>query len=96
MRHTITVTDEDIERGVRKSYKFCPIACAMRRKKWDVLAVIEQYAEIDVEGDEVKFKLPYDAQKFIVNFDTGKEVAPFEFEVDIDYNGPEDRDLKGV
>ena len=79
MAVTITVTQEDIDQGIRESYYSCPIARAAERAlKWRVMV----YTDTILVGDSgCDYKLPESAQEFISRFDTGKPVKPFSFEV---------------
>ena len=76
----VSVTHEHIEKGLLKSCTLCPIALALR-------ALGDQYSY--VVGDrylynihqEIVALLPEEARAFIVRFDAGDYVEPFEFEV---------------
>jgi len=72
----ITVTKEDIFKGIRADCSGCPIALAARRKF---------FGEVDVFAGHIwtqsgSYRLPQVALDFIQKFDTGKKAKPFEFE----------------
>ena len=75
----IKVTQDDIDNGERHRCYRCPIAHAMCRTLGASIAVTqEKYYR---EEDDGKY-LPTEAQRFILDFDAGRPVAPFEFEVE--------------
>lgn len=74
----IRVTKEDIINGESGSCDNCPIARAIIRTfNIDDVAVDATY--IDIE-DRV-YRTPVVAAEFIYNFDDGKTVEPFDFEL---------------
>ena len=88
----ITVTKEDIKRGIRQSPFSCPIALALERKRVNVDAVKEGAVFLheweDPEpgcesGDQVKISLPLKAKNFIGDFDNGYPVKPFTFNLNL-------------
>lgn len=81
----VDVTAEDIAHGEREDCTKCPIARALRRHKgFEKAYVNDQYVEIDHENrHENLYRLPQEAVDFIRNFDDGKEVRPFKFELDL-------------
>lgn len=75
----IIVTANDIKRGVRGKGDTCPIAFAMR-KHWPQAVVFNR--EFYRDPLELDFRpLPLTAITFIDDFDRGREVKPFAFEV---------------
>lgn len=86
----IAVTADHIKRGVAREYCGCPIALAINEK-------IEKSGYIAIVANRVRFKhtiihdkeilfsetIPRVASDFIGNFDSGRPVEPFEFEVDL-------------
>lgn len=78
----ISITQSDIDQGKRHEARFCPIAMAasraFHRDIW--IGWIRGYSHPHV-SPEVVFSLPADARVFVQEFDDGKEVQPFEFEV---------------
>lgn len=74
----ITVTQKDIAKGKRYDCGYCPTALAIQRaSKNEDVAVMGMRCEIDGE----LFDLPEKAILFIHNFDLGKPVKPFSFEI---------------
>lgn len=73
----ITVTREDITNGQKCSTNRCPIALAATRATRHHVIVSTSY--IMLPGIEVP--LPNSACTFIGEFDSGRTVEPFEFEV---------------
>jgi hypothetical protein len=78
----ISVTAEDIARGMRGDSSCCAIALACQRLDFD---------EIEVDSEEITFKLsatirgraklPHAASRFVLDFDEDKDlVSPLEFE----------------
>ena len=94
---TISVTQEDINQGVKSNCRACPIALATLRIL-EVAQIPFDKEFIDVVhraiythgingylGNKgIKFKLPIEATHFISCFDNGLPVVPFSFEIDID------------
>lgn len=84
----IKVTQSDIDTGKRISCRECPVARAITR-------VLDPLWEVDVDGMSaylfdytpshavVTRTLPYEARVFILGFDSGRKVEPFEFKLDI-------------
>ncbi len=78
----IQVTQEDINQGVRQECEKCPIALAVIR------AIGPQAATMRISVDdawvdigEESWCLPRSAARFVSDFDSGKAVTPFEFEL---------------
>ena len=75
----ITVTQNNIDNGVPKNSCKCPIARALKQ--------IFPGEDIEVKrssiyiGKSIHYAMPLKACYFIVDFDEGREVYPFEFEV---------------
>lgn len=80
---TITVTQDDIEKGEATNCHYCPIAIAAKRafKAYSVSCAVRLLIYTD-ETSYKKYKLPDEALNFIGDFDNGKGVEPFEFEID--------------
>lgn len=70
---TITVTQEDIDRGVKGSADKCPIGLAVQRAYAAGLRFTEKQGEAG---------LPDNAAEFQWRFDAGLEVKPFSFRVE--------------
>lgn len=77
---TVEVTAEDIARGVPQNLISCPIALALLRATGRDWIVYETFVED--EGD-TKLPLPGPAVGFISDFDAGRPVRPFAFEVEL-------------
>lgn len=72
----ITVTQDDIEHGVRGSYRFCPIAAALNRNgEYNV----KVYQDTIWMGDR-EYRICSDViLSFIAAFDAKESVKPIEF-----------------
>jgi hypothetical protein len=89
MVYKIEVTDEDIRisRGLMSSgsghslRNCCPIALAVRRQTPFQRAEVGMVALHYLADGYVT--LPFEAQRFVRNFDTGRTVTPISFEIDI-------------
>ena len=81
MKHIIKVTQEDIDRGVRRHDAHCPIANAIRGMGYYGVSVAGIMACFYTDdGFEHEIFLPSKAQEFANHFDDGNNVEPFEFE----------------
>lgn len=76
----IEVTQEDIENGVPCKSLYCPIALAVSRKL-GIPVYIGIYTVCAEHNDLAK--LPYKATKWITQFDIGRKVEPFSFDLDV-------------
>lgn len=84
MQHLdVTVTKEDISKGVPRSARRCPIALALKRHGYDKvrvgfsgIAIRREYRYRD-DFAVVTFVPSYTVQHFITAFDGGREVKPF-------------------
>ncbi len=81
---TITVTQEDIDGGSKGSPYCCPIANAC--KKLDKEKATAEKSGVSVGETTIRLgglytDLPHDACQFIADFDAGKPVKPFTFEL---------------
>jgi len=77
----IKVTKEDITKGVEKGTTTCPIALAVKRISPFVLRYVLGIDIWDTEGN--RYSMPLKAQNFIINFDAGEKVKPFNFKLEI-------------
>lgn len=86
----ITVTQEDIDRGVRANPWWCPIAAAIRRTLYpDTVCCgpvrITDKGYVSVTGDIRLHDRLIGAEgqigQFLSDFDSGKDVYPFSFEL---------------
>lgn len=87
----INVTQEDIENGIRHSCFSCPIALAVKRETGCNCSVesanFHLKARIFMMGSYEAYFPGKEAEDFINNFDGGKPVKPFSFELDVDFPG---------
>jgi hypothetical protein len=75
----ITVTKEDIQRGIRSSACSCPIARACNRQTRPTRVFGVTMRVDTVLGGSQSFDLSRRAQQFIARFDRKKKVKPFSF-----------------
>ena len=79
MKYIISVTQEDIRSGAPLCGHACPIALAAGRVIEDEIRVGREY--MSRRGNSVL--MPIQARKFVSDYDRGKKVEPFEFEIDL-------------
>lgn len=88
MKHKVSVMQEHINRGIPSTDNLCPIALAMGSlglKEVSISAGFARYIADD-DGTVCECTLPLEANRFIHDFDDGKEVKPFIFETsDVKY-----------
>ena len=75
----IKVTQQDIELGMRFSSLRCPVACAIKRAADAAVAV----GATSVIIYDQRLPLPAVAELAIRDFDAGRVILPFEFELDV-------------
>jgi hypothetical protein len=81
----IKVTQRDIDKGTRASQNSCPIAraiCRTFKKNKYAIDVSVRSSFIKVYGS-CHYGIPKICQDFILNFDIGRKVEPFEFELNM-------------
>jgi len=81
----IKVTQEHIENGCKKACLFCPVALALEArtgKEWSV-GIYDAYCTHKSDDGPTLHTLPDSAKDFILYFDSGLPVEPFEFELEI-------------
>ena len=85
MKTIVSVTKEHIAQGKRENAGSCPIALAVKS-----LLPVKKTRQVRVYTDQLKLTrvirksaLPLEAKNFILKFDSGKDVEPFSFLVDI-------------
>lgn len=90
MKLKVKVTQEHIDQAKRGDCCYCPIALAVRKHGYQTpfVGVVTIYPHgVDIHGNfNLPFKaarMPLEAVDFARNFDYGREVEPFEFEVEI-------------
>lgn len=76
---TVKVTADDIEKGERGNPCFCPIAQAVRRELDLQVPHLTEVGELCMIVRSATFRLPDTARKFVDDFDSGRDVEPFEF-----------------
>jgi hypothetical protein len=83
MKITVSVTQEDIDKGCKGDYTACPIQRAVAR---------QVDARVEVTESEITFEKNYHwdgvttpivARDFIRSYDGNEQVAPFSFELEI-------------
>jgi len=99
---TISVTQDDINSGVREDCNKCPVARAISRHfpgEWvsvtgDTVSIYDNYdtEEDYYSGCVADYYLPESVAQFVSDFDKGKTVMPFEFVIDTDESHLEDDD----
>ena len=85
----IKVTQKHIDNG-SATCTHCPIALAIRETHLplglsvEVTATLARFVPLDgewVSSDQVLYRLPDEAQRFVSDFDRSKRPEPFEFEM---------------
>lgn len=76
----VVVTQADIEEGIRRDCRQCPIARALQRQTGDGTWTVRPVLAHAAEGPF--YYLPPIARDFITFFDAGMSAAPFEFELE--------------
>src|SRR2546423_13684013 len=77
----ITVTAEDIDGGIRRDPHNCPVARALRRAGVAHSGVGGIAVMLGNQDQRMMVFLPGPAQEWIMQFDWGQPVQPFEFEI---------------
>lgn len=75
----IDVTQYDIDNGIRCDSKLCPVAIALRRTTGRICEAGASLLWIGNYGCDQ----PDDVKNFINNFDGGRAVEPFSFELEM-------------
>jgi hypothetical protein len=77
----VEVTEKDIRTGIQADCMECPIALAINRSLGSGHARVRRH-RIDMYNPTLKcIPLPSEARAFVLDFDRGKEVLPFSFEI---------------
>jgi len=81
MKLEVTVTQDDIDKGVRGQPGCCPIARALARTCPRIHASVgDRTADLYADGEWLyETDLPREAKAFVAAFDAEKPVAPFTF-----------------
>jgi len=78
----VSITSFDIAQGKKSSARFCPVASALsrafERDIWVGWAFCYSHPD---SLPKMILPLPQEAQDFVINFDQGKNVEPFDFEI---------------
>lgn len=80
MKHTITVTQEDISEGLAIDCERCPIARAIARKFPEHR--VNVLGDVVIIGREF-YNLPGECAIFVHHFDNLRPVKPFSFTLDM-------------
>jgi hypothetical protein len=83
-RATVTVTQEDIDKGIRGSDEHCPIALATRRALGAPFVVVDcSSITLRDEGQNIyaETETPCQACLFVHDFDAGQPVKPITLEL---------------
>ena len=79
----VKVTEEHIAKGKRRAMSFCPIALAIKEQASNShVDVMPRHVYIGLGDDTRICDLPQIAHDFVVAFDMGNDVHPFEFETE--------------
>jgi hypothetical protein len=77
----VNVTASHIKRGVSGDSSSCPVALALRGKKYTFISVNDEIEFVNRSGSIVTVPSPKSVAKFIDRFDDGKKVKPFSFKL---------------
>lgn len=77
---TVSVTQENIDKGVARACTFCPIALALRDLGDRYSYIVNGRSLYNIHHERVAY-LPLEASWFVQDFDAGRHVDPFTFEV---------------
>lgn len=80
LRMIVEVTQEDIDNGQRAVPSACPIARAIRK---NFMGATVNRTNVKLDGWGKSTELPQIAKNFVNDFDNGKPVRPFDFELDL-------------
>lgn len=77
----IQVTEEDISRGLKGDCHKCPIALAAYKVLGDIFQGVTRDTIYYKRGDLIKGFYSNKIKQFVEDFDNGRKVEPFEFEI---------------
>ena len=82
----IEITEDDIMDGWPRDCEYCPVALAVCRAlaippRWVNVADTMLYLHLHLDEEEWAIALPSVVKRFINDFDKGKDVHPFSFEL---------------
>lgn len=78
----MVVTKKNIRKGNRQGATSCPIALALNDAGFNAVMVRHKFVWCYGNGIFNEVNLPEEAQEFILKFDRGEKVQPFEFELE--------------
>ena len=95
----ITVTQDDIDNGVKENPFKCPVSLAVQRafkdSGADEVSTSAMGISVRTEDKEISFaNVPAIARLFYKAFDTGQYVSPFMFDAEFDLKEPEEEKLE--
>jgi hypothetical protein len=72
-----------IDQGAQRSFTSCPIALAIKDQcpQFDKVKVDHGWIDIQQEGRDYEYMMKTPERQFVMDFDMGKNPAPFEFEL---------------
>lgn len=73
----IRVLKSHIKKGIPRQFSSCPVALAVKKAMPGCRRIEVGYGWISVDGNDIR--IPNKVEEFIKNFDKGKKVEPFEF-----------------
>jgi hypothetical protein len=79
----VVVTEQDMRNGVPWSPLACPVVRALRRATGQRWTACHQVFQLYRVGAERKVPAPEQATRFMRDYDGGKEVEPFAFDLDV-------------
>lgn len=94
MKITIDVTQECIDKGIQEDVAYCPIALAIRGIMPPGTEICVLHEDVSIEKfreDEyifLKGNFPLEITNFISAFDSGYQVEPFSFELELTEDEP--------
>ncbi len=83
MKRTVTVLQDDIDNGKPSRISLCALALATKRELADLPGAENLVVTGCIFAGSWKATLPEEAHQFRSDFDTGRPVESFKFEVDI-------------
>lgn len=81
MNPIVRVSQKHIDNGERNDAKCCPIALAFRDAGYSPVVVTEMKILFMMNGEVHSMPVILDLEQFIFDFDSGREVEPFDLEI---------------
>lgn len=81
----VSVTQDNIDNGIRDCMNSCPVALAIKDKYYSDIS--EVYVELEtisvdwIDGSESQYQVTEEVSDFIIDFDLWEDVMPFSFKV---------------